>query len=83
MNDGDADTIAASLRCFILGLLSVVPVVGIVCALMSIAAYLGTSTDSWNPARRYARLGVLLAAAGLALQTTIVSIALAHKLLDG
>ncbi len=57
-----------SLRCFVFGLISLVPVLGVPAAL--IALYLFTqghtaAVDEWNPAERYLQGGRFFALTGL------------------
>jgi hypothetical protein len=57
-----------SLRCFVLGLCSLIPVIGSVPALMAIGNYFKVRSESgkeWNPARPYLVAGVCLALLGL------------------
>lgn len=64
-------------RCFVLGLLSVLPLVGLVLAPLAIRLHLRAWSDAWagwNPARRYWRAGYWLAWAGVAV--SLIALAL-------
>lgn len=69
----DVNVMTASLRCFAFGLLSFVPVAGLVCGILSVAAFMQSSTEQSNPARGYARCGIIFSAIGLFTQATIIA----------
>ncbi len=62
------EMIERSMRCFVLGLFSLLPVIGIPMALVSLSNYRrvkrGQGTQ-WNPAQRYLFWGALCARMGL------------------
>ena len=63
-------------RCFVFGVLSLVPVVGLAMAILAIRLHIRTGADSgagWNPARRYWRAGYWLAWAGVLV--TLIAVA--------
>lgn len=65
--------IRAALKCFTCGLLTFIPLVGIVFALGAVIFYARASqhsSDEWNPGRRYAVLGVEFAITGLLINIT-------------
>jgi hypothetical protein len=74
--------IERSLRCFVYGMLSLVPLVGLGFAALTIRLHFKTwaeAGDRWNPAQRYlqfgfclAWLGVLVSVGGLALFVVIL-----------
>ncbi len=71
------DLIERSLRCFVYGWLSLIPLIGLAMALIAIGLHFKTGSDTgdgWNPARRYllagsylAWIGVLISVGALAL----------------
>jgi hypothetical protein len=75
--------IERSLRCFVYGLLSLIPLVGLGLALLAIRLHFRTWAESggdWNPAKRYllggfclAWLGVLLSLGAMALFAVFLS----------
>jgi hypothetical protein len=69
--------IERSLRCFVFGLLSLMPLIGLGLALLAIRLHWQTWADSggvWNPARSYLLGGFCLACLGFLL--SLVAIAL-------
>jgi hypothetical protein len=63
------------LRCFTCGLLSLVPVLGIAFALLAVFFYTKASNhapEDWHVARRYAVVGMMIAALGLLLNFTAI-----------
>ena len=74
--------IERSLRCFVYGLLSLIPVIGLGFAALTLRLHFKTwaeAGDNWNPARRYllagfclAWLGALVSVGGLALFIVIL-----------
>jgi hypothetical protein len=63
-----------SMRCFVLGLWGLLPIIGIPMALRAIVDYRRVTTyqgNMWNPAQRYLRWGGLCARMGLALFVVI------------
>ena len=61
------EMIERSLRCFVLGLFGLLPVMGIPMAVMSLAEYrrvMRGQGDMWNPAHRYLFWGGMCARAG-------------------
>ena len=61
------EMIERSLRCFVLGLFGLLPVIGIPMAVMSLAEYrrvMRGQGDMWNPAHRYLFWGGMCARAG-------------------
>lgn len=74
--------IERSLRCFVYGWFSLIPVIGLVAAFTAFRLHStsgSTSGDSWNPAGRYLKagyclawLGILISIAGLALVVIVV-----------
>lgn len=74
--------IERSLRCFVYGLLSLIPFVGLGFAALTIRLHFKTWAEAgnrWNPARRYltagfclAWLGVLVSVGGLALFVAVL-----------
>jgi len=70
--------IESSLRCFVCGLLALIPVLGLPCVLMAFAAYRRSRllpANDWNPARRYAVAGLVCAEFGLFVTVSIISAA--------
>jgi hypothetical protein len=68
-------TIESALRCFACGLLALVPLLGLPFAVAAVIWYTKSSTHSvgdWNPARRYAVLGLAFALVGSFLTITAV-----------
>jgi hypothetical protein len=64
------EMIEQSLRCFVFGLLGLIPIVGIPMAVYSHAQYRSVrrgQAGRWNPAQRYLFWGALCARMGLAL----------------
>jgi hypothetical protein len=65
-----AEMIERSLRCFVFGLIGLLPVIGIPFAVLSVRQYLrvkyGTG-EMWNPAHRYCFWGGVCARMGLSL----------------
>jgi hypothetical protein len=62
--------IEKSLRCFVYGWLSLIPVIGVVAIFSTFRLHHATrlfSVDDWNPARRYRAAGFGLALFGLLL----------------
>lgn len=67
--------IESALRCFACGLLALIPVLGVpfvVAALVFFGKSSANSGECFNPARRYAFLGVAFATIGLLVSTTAV-----------
>jgi hypothetical protein len=65
--------IESALRCFACGLLALVPMLGlpfVVAALVFFSKSSASSQESFNPARRYAFLGITFATIGLLVSTT-------------
>jgi hypothetical protein len=68
--------IERSLKCFVLGLLALLPVVGVpfaCAALFAASGTLGKASGEWNPARRYVLVGLWCAALGVAVSALGVS----------
>lgn len=68
-----------SLRCYRWSWFSLIPMLGIVPAMIAISHFrkAGAETgDGWNPARRYAVWGLLIAIIGLFLSAAIFSVAM-------
>ena len=64
--------IESALRCFGCGLLALLPGIGLPFAVAAVVFYgksSARSVDEWNPARRYAFLGLACAVAGVLLTT--------------
>ena len=64
------EMIESSLRCFRLGLLGLLPVIGIPMAIRSLLLHRRvkrSQTGDWNPAHRYLRWGAICARMGLVL----------------
>lgn len=64
------ELINRSLRCFVLGLVGLVPLLGIPTSAMALVQYWQVtrrSDGSWNPAERYLNWGLFLGLAGLLL----------------
>ena len=62
-----AAAIESALRCFTCGLLALMPLLGLPFAVAAVFLFVKSSTYSendWNPARRYALLGLTFALAG-------------------
>jgi hypothetical protein len=60
--------IEGSMRCFVCGWLSLVPVLGLAAGFVAIAEYLfihRMTPGQWNPARKYLQSGILLSILGL------------------
>lgn len=71
------DVIQRSLRCFVCGLIALIPVVGMPFAVVAIGDFLRVNWDKgviWNPAKRYLQTGLVCAVAGLLLETLLGSI---------
>jgi len=72
--------IKLSLRCFTMGWLGLLPLIGMVPALMAIFLYLKVKTasdDEWNPAGKHLLWGYILGYIGMAMSvalTTIITI---------
>lgn len=65
--------IESALRCFVCGLLALIPMLGVpfgVAAVVFYAKSSARSVDDWNPARRYAFLGLAFAMIGFFITTT-------------
>ena len=68
-----AAAIESSLRCFVCGLVALIPVVGlpfVAAAVILFSKASPGSPEAVNPARRYAVLGVTFAVVGLLVSTT-------------
>ena len=81
MNDPAARIrlIEHSLRCFTLGLLSLIPVLGLVPGVLAIRVHFqvwSIEDREWNPAGRYLRAGFCLAWCGLILGLGFLSLGL-------
>lgn len=77
--------IERSLRCFVLGLAGLVPVIGIPFAAMAFLEFGRVKRQPspvWNPAARYLAAGLTLAALGL-LATFILALAIIVIILQG
>ena len=64
--------IEAALRCFVCGLLALIPGIGLPFAIAAVVFYgksSASSVDEWNPARRYAFLGLGCAVTGVLVTT--------------
>lgn len=62
------DVITKSLRCFVLGLIGFVPLLGIPAGVLAITTFRQVTLrkgEGWNPARRYLLWGFCLGAGGL------------------
>ena len=69
--------IERSLRCFVFGLLSLVPLVGLGPAVLAIRMHFKTragNAGEWNPAQRYVRAGYGLAWLGTLLSLGIIAL---------
>ena len=69
--------IQRSLRCFVCGLLALLPVVGLPFAIVAIGDFLRVNRGkdaTWNPAARYARTGLVCAVAGLLIEMLLAAI---------
>jgi hypothetical protein len=69
--------IERSLRCFVFGLLSLVPLLGLGPAVIALRLHFRTWSESggeWNPARRYVTVGFWLAWTGILV--SLLSVAL-------
>ena len=78
-----ARVIERSLNVFTLGWFSLIPLLGVVPALLAIYWYRKSSDEAgmeWNPAGRYALCGCVLALAGLALSLLGIGGALAFAI---
>jgi ABC-type phosphate transport system permease subunit len=65
---GRVEMIERSLRCFVLGLLGLIPVLGIPMSLMALRQHrlvMRVKRDTWNPAQRYLFWGAVCARMGL------------------
>jgi hypothetical protein len=68
------DVIQRSMRCFVCGLIAILPVIGLPFAVVAIGDFLRVRWDKgsiWNPAERYLRVGFVSAIAGLLLATLL------------
>ena len=68
-----AAAIESALRCFACGLLALVPILGlpfVVATLVFFSKSSASSQEGFNPARRYAFLGITFAIIGLLVSTT-------------
>jgi hypothetical protein len=68
------EVIQRSMRCFICGLIALLPVIGLPFAVVAIGDFLRVNWDkgaTWNPAQRYLRTGLVCAVAGLLLATLL------------
>jgi hypothetical protein len=82
------EVINKSLHCFVLGLIGLVPLLGIPAGVLAISTFrrvtLGKG-EGWNPARRYLILGFCLGAGGLLLSFVVamlLAISLIKAILD-
>ena len=81
------EVINHSLRCFVLGLIGIVPVLGIPAGVLAITTFrrvIARKQEEWNPARRYLMWGFFLGAGGLLLSfllTMLATIALINAIL--
>ena len=69
--------IERSIRCQALGWVGVLPVLGVIPAVIAIVLYHRTareSGDNWNPAGQCARLGLVLSWIGLGLSAVVVAV---------
>jgi uncharacterized membrane protein len=69
--------IERSLRCFVFGLLSLAPLIGLGLALLAIRLHWQTWADSggaWNPARSYLLRGFCLACLGFLLSLVVIAL---------
>lgn len=81
-----ARVIERSLNTFTLGWCSLIPLIGIIPALLAIYWYRKSSDEAgmeWNPAHRYALWGCILALAGLAVSLLGLVAALAIIVVHG
>jgi hypothetical protein len=65
--------IESALRCFVCGLLALIPLLGLPFGVAAVIFYgqsSARSVDDWNPARRYAFLGLAFAVIGFFITTT-------------
>lgn len=79
------ETIQRSLRCFTLGLIGVLPVVGIPFGVMALADYFTVKRAvgaHWNPAQKYLTWGGATALAGILLTTILTFIVAAVIVLE-
>jgi len=79
------ELIQRSLRCFTLGIVGVLPVVGLPFAVMALTNYFAvqrTSGGQWNPAHTYLTWGMATAVSGLLLTLVTVFIVAAAVVLD-
>ncbi|MHB8523165.1 MAG: hypothetical protein ACYDH9_20765 [Limisphaerales bacterium] len=77
--------IERSLRCFVLGLAGLVPVIGLPFSVMAIVEFGHVKqqpNSAWNPAARYLSAGLTLATLGL-LATLILVLAIIAVILQG
>ena len=71
------EVIQRSLRCFTLGLIGILPVLGIPFAIAALSNYFQVKRmvgTQWNPAQRYLTWGVVTALCGLFLTTVIAGV---------
>jgi hypothetical protein len=71
------EMIERSLRCFACGLIGLLPVIGIPFALIAIGNFFRVywgQRSIWNPAERYARVGLVCAVAGLMIETLLAAV---------
>ena len=77
------EIIENSLRCFELGLLGLLPVIGITCAVRSLLHYrrlTSGQSGAWNPAHPYVRWGGICARLGLVVSLVTILVWLAFCL---
>ena len=77
--------IESALRCFVCGLLALIPLLGLpfgVAAVMFYTKSSARSLEDWNPARRYAFLGLAFAVIGFFITTTAAWWAAAYHFQD-
>jgi hypothetical protein len=70
--------IKGSLRCFTFGALSLLPVLGLVPAVLGIILYKRVQLEAgkeWNPARAYLLWGCFLCGLGVSLSTSVLAVA--------
>jgi len=66
-----------SLRCFVFGLLSLIPLIGLGPALLAIGLHFriwSETADAWNPAKRYLVMGFCLAWFGILLSLGAIAL---------
>jgi hypothetical protein len=71
--------IQRSLQCFFWGLLSLIPVLGLCAAVITLILFFQTSRgfhEGWNPANRYLHLGASLSALSLLIQSLAILVSL-------